>query len=87
VVNDANYNAPMTTFAPASTATGTPLNAYTACPCCGERSAQVIANKDGKTGDALLTVSCNRCGLGRIDPLPSDQELADWYATQYRQAY
>jgi 2-polyprenyl-3-methyl-5-hydroxy-6-metoxy-1,4-benzoquinol methylase len=86
-VNGANYNAPMTTFDPTSTATGTPLNAHTACPCCGERSAQVIANKDGKTGDALLTVSCNRCGLGRIDPLPSDQELADWYATQYRQAY
>jgi 2-polyprenyl-3-methyl-5-hydroxy-6-metoxy-1,4-benzoquinol methylase len=25
--------------------------------------------------------------LGRIDPLPTDQELAEWYATQYRQAY
>jgi 2-polyprenyl-3-methyl-5-hydroxy-6-metoxy-1,4-benzoquinol methylase len=84
---DENYNSPMNTSAPASTATGTPLNAHTACPCCGERSAQVIANKDGKTGGALLTVSCNGCGLGRIDPLPSDQELADWYATQYRQAY
>ena len=77
----------MSTSNPASTPTGTPLNAHTACPCCGERSAQAIANKDGKTGDALLTVSCNGCGLGRIDPLPSDQELADWYATQYRQAY
>lgn len=82
-----NYNTPMNTSAPASTATGTPLNAHAACPCCGERSAQVIANRDGKTGDTLIAVSCSQCGLGRIDPLPSDQELADWYATQYRQAY
>jgi 2-polyprenyl-3-methyl-5-hydroxy-6-metoxy-1,4-benzoquinol methylase len=77
----------MNTPATASTTTGTPLTATAACPCCGERSAQIIANRDGKTGDALITVSCSQCGLGRIDPLPSDQELADWYATQYRQAY
>lgn len=77
----------MRPFAPANTVTGTPLNAHSACPCCGERSAQVIANRDGKTGEALITVSCNQCALGRIDPLPSDQALADWYATQYRQAY
>ena len=77
----------MSTSAPTSTATGTPLNAKTACPCCGKRSAQVIANRDGKTGETLITVSCDQCALGRIDPLPSDQELADWYATQYRQAY
>jgi hypothetical protein len=35
----------------------------------------------------LITVSCSDCGLGHIDPLPTDQELAEWYATQYRQAY
>lgn len=72
---------------PTSTATGSPLNAHTACPCCGEKSAQIVASRDGKTGAPLITVSCNHCGLGRIDPLPTDQELADWYATQYRQAY
>jgi hypothetical protein len=37
--------------------------------------------------DELITVSCSDCGLGHIDPLPTDQELAEWYATQYRQAY
>jgi 2-polyprenyl-3-methyl-5-hydroxy-6-metoxy-1,4-benzoquinol methylase len=63
------------------------VDAITACPCCGARSAQLISDRDGKTGDELITVSCSQCGLGRIDPLPSDQELADWYATQYRQKY
>ena len=72
---------------PSITNTGTPLNAHTACPSCGGWSAQIVANQDGKTGEALITVSCSDCGLGRIDPLPTDQELAEWYATQYRQAY
>ncbi len=40
---DRIYNDQMNTLAPANTATGTPLNALAACPCCGERSAQVIA--------------------------------------------
>ena len=70
-----------------TTHTATPLNTVTACPSCGGRSAQIIANQDGKTGDTLITVSCNSCGLGFIDPLPTNQELAEWYATQYRQAY
>ena len=66
---------------------GALLNGNTACPLCGERSSQIIANRDGKTNETLITVSCSHCGLGRIDPLPSDKELAEWYAKQYRQAY
>ena len=66
---------------------GAVLKGNSACPLCGERSSQIIANKDGKTNEPLMTVSCSQCGLGRIDPLPSDQALADWYAKQYRQAY
>ena len=63
------------------------LNTSTACPSCGSLSAHIIADKDGKTNEKLITVSCNQCGLGRIDPLPTDQELADWYANHYRQLY
>ena len=66
---------------------GTLLNANTPCPSCGGGSARIIANRDGKTNETLITVSCSDCGLGRIDPLPTDQELAEWYAKQYRQAY
>jgi 2-polyprenyl-3-methyl-5-hydroxy-6-metoxy-1,4-benzoquinol methylase len=59
----------------------------TPCPCCGSSSARVVANRDGKTGETLITISCGHCGLGRIDPLPSEEELANWYASQYRQQY
>ena len=76
----------MTTTLPSSH-TGTHLNAKTPCPSCGGKSAQIVANRDGKTNEPLITISCSDCGLGRIDPLPTDQELADWYATHYRQAY
>lgn len=67
--------------------TGHPWNAHTPCPSCGESSARVVATRDGKTGEALLTVACTACGLGRIDPMPTEQALADWYSRQYRQAY
>ncbi|WP_167784675.1 class I SAM-dependent methyltransferase [Ramlibacter rhizophilus] len=42
---------------------------------------------DGKTDEKLLTVSCNGCGLGRIDPMPTESELEQWYESRYRQAY
>jgi 2-polyprenyl-3-methyl-5-hydroxy-6-metoxy-1,4-benzoquinol methylase len=65
----------------------TPVNTHSACPLCDGRSAQIIANRDGKTREKMITISCSDCGLGRVDPLPTNQELAEWYATQYRQAY
>lgn len=67
--------------------TGAPWQAQTPCPCCHSRAARIVATRDGKTGEPLLTVSCEGCGLGRIDPLPTEQALAAWYATRYRQAY
>jgi hypothetical protein len=73
--------------APRDANIGDVLNANSACPRCGSWSAYIIADKDGKTNQKLISVSCSQCGLGRIDPLPTDQELADWYANQYRQLY
>ncbi len=61
--------------------------AITACPVCGSRQIDSVALIDGKTGDALHTVNCLGCGLGRIDPLPTRQELAQWYTHHYRQNY
>jgi len=59
----------------------------TPCPVCGSQQAEPIARVDGKTGEPLLTVNCSCCGLGRIDPLPTRQELAAWYTHRYRQDY
>ena len=62
-------------------------NAVTPCPVCGSQHAEPIARVDGKTGEPLLTVHCSACGLGRIDPLPTRQELEAWYTHRYRQEY
>lgn len=64
-----------------------PLTSETACPACGATQARVVATRDGKTARPLLTVECAGCGLGRIDPLPSKEELHTWYTEHYRQAY
>lgn len=63
------------------------IECETHCPLCGASAATVVALKDGKTGEPLTTVSCDTCGLGRIDPLPTRQALELWYATRYRQEY
>ncbi len=59
----------------------------TACPACGNHEAHVVSQRDGKTGEPLLVVSCARCGMGYTDPLPSPEELAAWYRDHYRQEY
>ena len=35
----------------------------------------------------MITLSCDSCGLGRIDPIPSEAELEEWYKNEYREAY
>ncbi len=63
------------------------IQTQTPCPACGSHHAQVLSRRDGKTGQPLLTVACSDCGLGRIDPLPTPQALAQWYAQAYREDY
>lgn len=63
------------------------LNAQSSCPCCESRSARIVSMIDGKTKEHLITIACEVCGLGRIDPLPSEFELEKWYKEKYRQAY
>ncbi|TAG27956.1 MAG: class I SAM-dependent methyltransferase [Burkholderiales bacterium] len=63
------------------------LNSQTPCPCCGSVVIDTISKLDGKTGDDLHTVVCMTCGLGRIDPLPTPEDLEAWYRDSYRQDY
>ena len=63
------------------------IHASSACPACGDVAATVVATKDGKSSDALLTIQCVACGLGRIDPLPTKESLSEWYKSSYREEY
>ena len=64
-----------------------PVHASSACPACGSLEATIVATKDGKSSDALLTIQCVACGLGRIDPLPTKESLSEWYKSSYREEY
>ncbi len=66
---------------------GDQFTAKTACPGCSSCDALVISKVDGKTGQQLMSLECLGCGLGRIDPLPTSQELESWYSSDYRQDY
>lgn len=46
-----------------------------ACPVCGAEGAAKVGEKDGH-----VIVACRSCGLRYVDPMPSDQEIADYYA-------
>lgn len=56
------------------------------CPVCAENVGLVVASKD-RQGSPLKTISCVRCGLVRIDPLPTPEELQRFYEREYRRRY
>jgi len=59
----------------------------TPCPACGSHHGMPLAHNDGKTGEPLTVMQCAGCGLGRVDPMPTAEELAAWYSKKYRQDY
>lgn len=63
------------------------FSAVDSCPYCADKNAVVLSVVDGKTREKLITVACDGCGLGRVDPMPSEQDLDKWYKEKYRQSY
>lgn len=59
----------------------------TPCVACGSQEGVLISSVDGKTGQSLQVVQCCGCGLGRQDPMPTAEALAQWYSKKYRQDY
>lgn len=64
-----------------------PTPSPTNCPSCLRSGGTVVATRDGKTGEPLVVVQCDHCGLGHVDPMPTAQALEDWYSHHYRQDY
>jgi 2-polyprenyl-3-methyl-5-hydroxy-6-metoxy-1,4-benzoquinol methylase len=58
------------------------------CSCfiCNTNEVEIISNKD-RAGNYLKTVICMGCGLVRHDPIPTRQELSDFYLNNYRKEY
>lgn len=57
-----------------------------ACNLCGQLSATLLCRYDRRL-KPLTTVRCDDCGLIRTDPMPSEEELARYYASAYRLDY
>ena len=59
----------------------------TPCPACKASRGKRLTHKDGKSGQPLDVLQCAGCGLGRIDPMPTADDLAHWYSSHYREEY
>jgi 2-polyprenyl-3-methyl-5-hydroxy-6-metoxy-1,4-benzoquinol methylase len=60
--------------------------ASTACVLCGEREGTLVAVND-RHGNPLPVTCCKGCGLTYVDPIPTQPELAQFYAERYRLEY
>jgi SAM-dependent methyltransferase len=65
---------------------GDELAARFPCDVCGQRDFECIARHD-RHGRPLDTVLCRTCGLVRHRSIPTAEQLARYYARQYRQQY
>jgi 2-polyprenyl-3-methyl-5-hydroxy-6-metoxy-1,4-benzoquinol methylase len=58
----------------------------TACNLCGAHGVVTVCGHDRRL-KRLTTIACEECGLIRTDPMPTDEELAAYYASEYRRDY
>lgn len=74
--------APLRTFS----ASEGPLSTGKSCDLCDRGDFEIISRTD-RHNEALDTCVCKRCGLVVHARIPTDAELAEFYAHQYRQDY
>jgi len=58
----------------------------TPCKICHSHTLRIIALK-GRHYQELTTVICTGCGLVRSHPIPTEEELLEYYRSQYRRDY
>lgn len=63
-----------------------PSDRSTPCDLCGRTAFQLVEGRD-RHKHGLATVVCCTCGLVAHEKMPTDAELADYYADHYRQDY
>lgn len=56
------------------------------CPLCGETDTVELSRLDRRI-KRLTTVGCPCCGLLRTDPMPTEDELVEYYRSSYRLDY
>ena len=71
---------------PTDSPTGNPAESNQTCDLCGSSHFSTISNSD-RHGKPLTTGLCNGCGLVFHLPVPSEAEVAAYYAQDYRKDY
>jgi SAM-dependent methyltransferase len=56
------------------------------CPLCGASQSSLFDRRKFR-GELVTNRICSRCGLVYQSPRPSDQQLASFYESEYRQVY
>ena len=57
------------------------------CILCRGNDFKLISEKDSKSKGKLDVFVCNTCSMVSQNPIPTEQQLEQYYATQYRQDY
>lgn len=62
------------------------MQKYLDCICCGTKNREIISTT-GRNFTKLKTVICTGCGLIHSDPIPTKDELKNFYEKDYRLNY
>lgn len=65
---------------------GEHVQAVQACNVCHSHARRIVALQ-GRKGQALTTAICTSCGLVQSEPIPSPEELREYYRNAYRRDY
>jgi len=57
------------------------------CTLCGGNDFKLVSEKDSKSKGELIICVCNTCSMVSQNPIPTEQEVEQYYATEYRQDY
>jgi len=57
------------------------------CILCNQNNFLTVSNKDAKNNAFLKISFCKSCGMVQQEPIPTEDEMREYYATEYRQDY
>ncbi len=57
------------------------------CILCDQENFKIISSLDSKDNSLLKVCICEFCGMVQQNPLPSEDEVSEYYSNEYRQDY
>jgi len=57
------------------------------CVLCKQKKFKIVSSVDSKNNSLLKVVFCKVCGMVQQDPIPSEDDVNEYYSNEYRQDY